>query len=71
VPASSAEAVELAEAGSVARAQAIQVRHVAGEPYDRIIAHTLGDKPPALADGDMAGPEPEYVPATAEDEIPF
>ena len=71
VPNSSDEAVDLAAAGSLAMTQAIQVRRVAGEPYDRIIGHTLGERPAAMAAGDLAGPEPEYVPAAPDDEIPF
>ena len=71
VPNSSDEAVDLAVAGSLAMTQAVQVRRVAGEPYDRIIGHTLGERPAAMAAGDLAGPEPEYVPAAPDDEIPF
>jgi hypothetical protein len=44
---------------------------VAGEPYDRIIGHTLRERPLAMAAGDLAGPEPEYVPAAPDDDIPF
>ena len=64
------EAVELAEAGSLAPTRAVQVRHVAGEPYDRIIGHVLGEKPPAVTAGDLAGAAPPYLPIP-DDDIPF
>ncbi len=71
VPTSADEAVALAEAGSLAPTQAVQVRRIAGEQYDRIISYRLGDKPPAVSGGDMAYSEPKYVPAPPDDEIPF
>jgi DNA repair protein RadD len=71
VPASAGDAVALAEAASLARPQTVQVRHVAGQPYDRIIGYRLGEKPPAAGDGEMTGPEPQYMPAAPDDEIPF
>jgi DNA repair protein RadD len=69
VPDSAAEAVELAEAGSLAPTLAIQVRSVAGEKFDRIIAHSLGDKPPAVVGGDLAEPLPAYT--AIDDDLPF
>jgi len=69
VPETADEAVELAQAGSLAPTLAITVRTVAGEKYDRIVNHALGEKPPAVTGGDLAGGEPE--PAYAEDDIPF
>lgn len=71
VPAMVDDACQLAEAGSLAQIVSIQVRHVAGQPYDRIVGYQLGDKPPAVTVGDMTGPEPQYVPAAPDDEIPF
>ena len=71
VPSTAQEAVDLAEAGSLASPQAIQVRRVAGERYDRIADHQLGEKPPPVLAGDLAAAEPEYVPAFPEDDIPF
>ena len=71
VPATADEAVSIASAGGICNTQTIQVRRVAGEQYDRIIGHKLGDKPPALAVGDLAVPEPECVPVAPDDEIPF
>jgi len=64
------EAVELAEAGSLAPTLAITVRSVTGEKYDRIVKHLLGDKPPAMTVGDLAGGEPDYL-DIPEDQIPF
>ena len=64
------QAVEICQAGGVCDTTAITVRHVSGEKYDRIIANRLGPKPPRLDEGDLAGEEPQYVPA-AEDDIPF
>ncbi|MBN2446778.1 MAG: hypothetical protein JXO22_08630, partial [Phycisphaerae bacterium] len=58
VPETAAEAVDLAEAGALARTLAVTVRRVTGEKYDRIIRCTLGDKPPAMAE------------ATAMDDLP-
>lgn len=70
VPSTADEAVELAEAGSLAPTLAVKVRRVTGEPYDRVIGHTLGDRPPAVTAGDLASTEPQYAP-TSEDDIPF
>ncbi|MCC7407528.1 MAG: DEAD/DEAH box helicase family protein [Phycisphaeraceae bacterium] len=75
VPVSAEEAVELAQAGALADTQAITVRHVAGEKYERIVDYRLGPKP-AGGDGngtcewDRASVEPDYVPV-ADDEVPF
>jgi len=71
VPSTAEEAVGIASCDGISNTLSIQVRRVAGEPYDRIIGHTLGDKPPAMAAGDLAGPEPEYVPVAEDDSIPF
>ena len=64
VPDTAEEAVELAQAGCLTPTSAITVRSVAGEQYDRIVRHTLGDQPSP----DLVG-DPQYVPA--EDDIPF
>ena len=75
IPDSVEEAVELASAGAVANTIAVTVEKKAGEPYDRVVAHRLGERPPRLDDPDAA---PEYEPAVAgmtcgipDDEIPF
>jgi hypothetical protein len=70
MPSTANEAVGLAEVGCLAIPQAVRVRSVTGEPYDRIVGYTLGDKPPPITASDMAGPEPQLVPAV-EDDIPF
>lgn len=75
VPGGTEEAVELARAGALAPALSITVEKKAGEQFERVVAHRLGEKPPRL-DGDEG--LPEYVPAPAgttygipDDEIPF
>ena len=62
VPDSAQEAVDIANAGGVAAPEAVVVRSVAGEKYDRIARHTLGPIP-----------EPVDVTAIAVDleEVPF
>ena len=69
-PTDADEAVELAEAGSLAPTRAITVRSVAGEKYDRIVNYQLGEKPPTVTVGELAGAEPDYVPIP-DDEVPF
>ena len=73
VPESVEDAVELAQAGALADTVSVTVERKAGEQYDRIVAHQLGEKPPRLEDPDAA---PEYEPAGVtcgipDDEIPF
>ncbi|MCL4743284.1 MAG: DEAD/DEAH box helicase [Phycisphaerales bacterium] len=71
VPSSVEEAVELAEAGALAPTLAITVERKAGEKYDRVVGHEIGDKPPRLDDPDGL---PEHAGATCgipDDEIPF
>lgn len=60
VPLTAEEAVELADAGALCQTDAITVRSVAGEKFDRIIDYVLG-------------PKPEPVPAKSleDDEVPF
>ncbi len=70
VPDTAEEAVELAQAGGLAPTLAITVRTVAGERYDRIVKHVLGEKPPPVGGGDLAQGEPEYVPS-CDDGVPF
>jgi DNA repair protein RadD len=75
VPGGTEEAVELARAGALAPALHITIEKKAGEQFERVLAHRLGDKPPRL-DGDED--LPEYAPAPAgttygipDDEVPF
>jgi DNA repair protein RadD len=65
VPDTAEHAVELAQSGALATTNAITVRSVAGEPYERIIDYELGELPeplPVLAT--------DYS-AASTDEIPF
>ncbi|QOJ18457.1 MAG: DEAD/DEAH box helicase family protein [Phycisphaeraceae bacterium] len=73
VPGGTEEAVELARAGALASTLSITVEKKAGEQFERVVAHRLGDKPPRL-EGDEG--LPEYAPASTtygipDDEIPF
>ncbi|HYD02463.1 MAG TPA: DEAD/DEAH box helicase family protein [Phycisphaerales bacterium] len=76
VPASVEEAVELANAGALAKTLAITVEQKPGERYEQVVAHALGQRPPRLDDVDAV---PEYAPARAEgttfgipdEDIPF
>ncbi len=71
-PTSVDEAVAIAEAGAVAAARAITVRHVTGEKYDRIVRHELDPIPPRFDGSDERDvdelPEPVGV---SEEDIPF
>ena len=51
VPDTAEQAVEIAEGGGVAHAERITVRSVAGEKYDRIVAHKLGPLPEPIPTG--------------------
>ena len=55
------EAVDIANASGVAPTEAITVRNVAGEKYDRIIGYELGEVPEAVF----------CVPSFDDDEVPF
>jgi DNA repair protein RadD len=65
VPDTTERAVELAQSGAVAATQAITVRSVAGEPYERIVECELGPMPEPLPAELL-----EYHEEAAE-EIPF
>ena len=69
VPDTAGDAVALCYAGGIAPTQAITVRSVAGEKYNRIIAHELGPIPPRLAGNYDDNSLPDYT--WAGDEIPF
>ena len=62
------EAVELAEAGALAPTLAITVERREGDPFDRVVACRLGDKPPRLESEDGL---PDYAPVIDEDSVPF
>ncbi|WP_458789202.1 DEAD/DEAH box helicase [Adonisia turfae] len=75
VPECVEEAVELAKAGALAPTLAITIEKKAGEKFDRIVRHRLGEKPPRLDDPDAA---PAYSTPASEawrdiplDEVPF
>ena len=72
IPDTAAEAVDLAEAGALAKASQIRVRSVSGEKYDRIIGYELGDKPPWREPGwDEAEESDSEVSWANLDEVPF
>jgi DNA repair protein RadD len=60
VPDTIEEAVELANAGALARPQSITVRAVAGDPFERIVVYELGPRPDPVA-------RPDY----SLEEVPF
>ena len=62
VPATAERAVEIAEGGGVAIAEAITVRSVTGEKYDRIVEYKLGPVPEAVLSNGFAGYDPEDIP---------
>lgn len=75
VPPSTEEAVELAKAGALAPTHHITVEKKAGDQFERVVAHRLGDKPPRL-DSDEGLPDRAHEPAgmthgIPDDEIPF
>jgi DNA repair protein RadD len=61
VPDTAERAVELAEAGALAPTEAITVRSIVGEKYDRIVGYRLGPLP------EPAFPGPSFDP----EEVPF
>jgi DNA repair protein RadD len=72
VPATAAEAVEIARAGGLAATRSITVRSVAGEQYDRIIAHELGPIPArSNADDLLDFPFGRNAPAHTTEETPW
>lgn len=74
VPRTVDEAVELANAGALAPTLAVTVEKRAGDKFDRIVSHSLGDRPPRLESDEGL---PETVPSSSplhvipDDEIPF
>lgn len=63
MPSTARDAVDIANAGGVAATHKITVRKVTGEPFDRIVAYELGEKPEPLPLDAIAGFD--------ESEIPF
>lgn len=72
VPRSVDEAVELANAGALAPTLAVTVERRAGEKYDRVVGHSLGDRPPRLeSDEGLTETVPPSSHGIPDDEIPF
>jgi DNA repair protein RadD len=69
VPDTVDEAIELANAGALAPTLTITVERRAGDKYDRIVGHTLGDRPPRLDDPDAV--EHFAGASLPDDGIPF
>jgi DNA repair protein RadD len=75
VPGGTEEAVDMAKAGALASTLSITVEKKAGDKFERVTQHVLGDKPPRL-DSDEGLPDRPPEPAgmtygIPEDEIPF
>ena len=71
VPRTVDEAVDLANAGALAPTLAVTVEKRAGEKYDRVVGHSLGDRPPRL-ESDEGLPETVATAALPDDmELPF
>ena len=66
IPSTSAEAVDLANAGALCETKSITVRSVAGEKYDKIIGYDLGEKPSYREPG---WEDEEPVPVVTGDDI--
>ncbi len=75
IPQSTEEAVEMAKAGALAPTLSITVEKKAGDRFERVTQHVLGDKPPRL-DSEEGLPDRPPEPAgmtygIPDDEIPF
>lgn len=75
VPGGTEEAVEMAKAGALAPTLSITVEKKAGDQFERVTQHVIGDKPPRL-DSDEGLPDRPPEPAgmtygIPDDEIPF
>jgi DNA repair protein RadD len=62
VPDSAERAVEIAEAGGLAATEAITVRSIVGEKYDRIVGYKLGPRPEPIATDAFFGYDPDEIP---------
>jgi DNA repair protein RadD len=70
VPRTVDEAVDLANAGALAPTLSVTVERRAGEKYDRVVGHSLGDRPPRLESDE--GPDQAGAAIVAlDDGIPF
>ena len=73
VPATAAEAADLASAGNLAEPVAITVKSVAGEKYDQIVGYRFADEPPPhepIWDEKETAAESAAA-AIADEEVPF
>jgi DNA repair protein RadD len=62
VPDTAERAVEIAGGGGLAHTERITVRSIAGQKYDRIVAHKLGPLPEAVPVGPLGGYDPDEIP---------
>lgn len=62
VPTTAERAVEIAEGGGLAITEQVTVRNVAGEKYDRIVAHKLGPMPEPVGAGSTYPFDPDDIP---------
>ena len=67
VPDSAEDAVDLARAGALAPTLAVTVECKPGDPFDRIVAHRLGAKPPREQDDGLSTATVPFD----EDSVPF
>ena len=75
MPGGTEEAVEVAKAGALAPTLRITVEKKAGDQFERVVAHRLGDKPSRL-DSEEGLPEVPAEPVgmtygIPDEEIPF
>ena len=62
VPATAAEAVEIANAGGLALTTSITVRTVAGDEFERIVGYEIGPMPEPIPAGEGGGYDLDEVP---------
>lgn len=62
IPNTAEEAVDIAEGGGIAHTEAVTVRRVAGEKYDRIVNYKLGPMPESLPVSGYGSFNPEEIP---------
>jgi DNA repair protein RadD len=71
VPGGTEEAVEMAKAGALAQTLAITVDKKAGDQFERVSSHHLGERPARLDDPDAVGAPAGTTHGIPDDEIPF